>query len=421
MSDERFNGPPRRRRPEDFKVQIPQDELEGPRREDINSYSDPNASRQPDMAQAVEKAERAHQERNLEKRRKNRSFFRLIWLAVVILIGVTAGQYLVSGMYDMLAVGRSKVNVTVDIPEGSSTDKIAELLQQQGVIKRTDFFRLYSKIRKADGNYNSGTYKIDTDMDYEAIINHLQSDSNRVDIVTITFPEGVNALEIAQLLEKNGVCSQSEALAALKGSGSAETQKYSFLQDIKNSQERYYKLEGYLFPDTYDFFKNESPEQAIAKLLNNSKKKFSEELMKQVNSSGMSLDEVLTLASMIQAEAASEDDMYNISSVFHNRLESGNKDGLLRLQSDPTMYYPYRSKALVPSDIRETYVSRYSTYSIQGLPPGPICNPGEKAIDAALHPKDTNYYYFCHDAQRKPYYAKTLSEHQKNLKKAGLR
>jgi UPF0755 protein len=135
----------------------------------------------------------------------------------------------------------------------------------------------------------------------------------------------------------------------------------------------------------------------------------------------MTLDQLLTLASMIQAEAADKDDMAKVSSVFHNRLNSGGKDDLLRLRSDPTTYYPYRQKSLVPAELRDTYKSRYDTYTIEGLPPGPICNPGMDAIDAALNPADTDYYYFCHDAKGKAYYAKTNTQHQANLKKAGLR
>ena len=116
---------------------------------------------------------------------------------------------------------------------------------------------------------------------------------------------------------------------------------------------------------------------------------------------------------MIQAEAADKEDMYKVSSVFHNRLNSSGTGDLLRLRSDPTTYYPYRTKASVPSDIRETYKSKYDTYTIKGLPAGPICNPGAEAIDAALNPASTKYYYFCHGADEEIFYRRGDSPAQK--------
>ena len=146
-----------------------------------------------------------------------------------------------------------------------------------------------------------------------------------------------------------------------------------------------------------------------------------EELQEQIANSGMSMDEVLTLASIIQMEAADADDMYLVSSVLHNRLENGAQYDIYTLDCDSTMYYPYRTKEQVPEDQRETFVSTYNTYNLGGLPAGPICNPGLDAVKAALNPESTNYYYFCHDAEGNAYYARTSSEHEQNLVKAGLR
>ena len=135
----------------------------------------------------------------------------------------------------------------------------------------------------------------------------------------------------------------------------------------------------------------------------------------------MTLDEVLTLASIIQMEAANTDDMYMVSSVLHNRLENGSQYDIYTLDCDSTTYYPYRTKDDVPEAERDTFTSTYNTYTVRGLPAGPICNPGMDAIDAALNPQDTNYYYFCHDADGNAYYAVTAAEHQQNLVEAGLR
>lgn len=386
----------------------------------VSSYSDPNRPQklaERELARQ-ELSQKAHQIRNREKRRKNRRFFRFIWLIMVLLVSLLAGQYLVTGVNDMLASGRGSTSVTVDIPNNAPRDQVASILGQAGVIQDVDFFRLFSRLTKAPAHFKGGSYQVKTDMDYEALLNSLQSSKNRVDTVKITFTEGENALEISQALEKNGVCSAKDAVAVINGD--ALDSDFEMLQEIKNGSQRYYKLEGYLFPDTYEFFKNEDPTQAIKKMVSDCNSKLTKQIREKAAEKDMTLDQTLTLASMIQAEAADQNDMLIVSSVFHNRLKSS-KLALRRLSSDPTTYYPYRKLDAVPASIRSTYKSKYDTYTIEGLPPGPICSPGMEAIEAALNPSPTDYYYFCHDKNGKPYYAATSSQHQKNLKKAGLR
>lgn len=388
----------------------------------ISSYSDPReAQKQLDTiaeSPTAERARLAHKLRNKEKRRGNRRFFRLMWFSMVILLSLLAAKYFLFGVNDMLAAGRQKAAITVEIPKNATNAQVAQLLYNIGAIRDPYCFQLYAKLTKAPKIYDGGSYQINTAMDYEAIINSIQSAKNRVDTVKITITEGMNAVEIAEKLEKNGVCSQKDALAVMNGSKLDDS--FSMIQSITNSSERYYKLEGYLFPDTYEFFKNEDSGQTVKKLVSNCNTKLTKQIRDKAAEKNMSIDQLLTLASMIQAEAADKEDMYKVSSVFHNRLES-KKDALHYLSSDPTTYYPYRKQSLVPADIRNTYKSRYDTYTSKGLPPGPVCNPGLDAIDAALNPASTDYYYFCHDASGKAYYASTSSGHQANLKKAGLR
>jgi UPF0755 protein len=385
----------------------------------IHSYSDPKAAQRDRVLQrkAQERAEKEHKLRNKNKRKKNRFLFRTMWFIMVLLISILLSQLVTTGISDMLAEGREKVSVTVEMPKNPTTDQVAKILDEAGIIHDVNFFKLYSKLTKADGHYNNGSYKIDTSMDYEAIINNLQSNSNRVDTIKITFPEGVNALEIAALFEKNGVCTAKDVLAVINSD--QFDSGFEVIKAIMNSKDRYYKTEGYLFPDTYEFYKDEDPKTAIQKMVNNCNKKLTAEIRNKAAAEKMTVDQMMTLASMIQAEAADKEDMYKISSVFHNRLSS-TKGDLNRLRSDPTTYYPYRTKAAIPSNLRDTYKSKYDTYTIIGLPAGPICNPGVEAIDAALNPADTDYYYFCHDAKGKAYYAKTNAEHERNLVKAGL-
>ena len=143
-------------------------------------------------------------------------------------------------------------------------------------------------------------------------------------------------------------------------------------------------------------------------------------MREQIESRGMTIDEIMTLASIIQLEAANEQDMYVISSILQNRLRDGAQRDIYTLDCDSTYYYPYHDADDVPADIKDTFASTYNTYNIQGLPPGPVCNPGLDAIMAAINPDDTNYYYFCHDADGTPYYAETAAGHQANLERAGL-
>lgn len=387
----------------------------------ISSYSDPRAAEKARRAlnDAEIKAEKAHRWRNKEKGRKNKIFFKFIWIIMVLFVSVIIAQYMISGINDMLAIDKQKVSVTVDIPRNATTAQIADTLKEAGVIRDVNFFSIYSKLTKSDGHYNNGSYKLDTNVDYEAIISTLQSNFNRVDTIKITFKEGANILEIAALMEKNGVCSAKDVLAVINSDKFDD--QYEMIKAITNEKDRYYKLEGYLFPDTYEFYKDEDVEQAVNKLLSNCNKKLTKQIRNSAAGKNMTLDQLMTLASMIQAEAANKDDMYNVSSVFHNRLNSGGKGDLLRLRSDPTTYYPYRTKAAIPSDVSSSFKSRYDTYTIQGLPAGPICNPGADAIDAALNPSNTKYYYFCHDKDGKAYYAATNAQHETNLVKAGIK
>ncbi len=388
----------------------------------ISSYSDPaevqRRSGTRDGMSPARRAKLAHELRSREKGRKNRRFFRLMWLSMVLLTSALLAKYAVSGLEDMLAVGRQNVSVTVEIPKNASSDQVARLLYSAGAIRDADFFRLYAQLTKAPKTYGGGSYQITTGMDYLALINSIQSAKNRVDTVKLTFPEGSTVLEIADKLGKNGVCTTQAAVAAM--SGTQLDGNFSMLQAVTDSSERYYRLEGYLFPDTYEFFKNENPVQAVEKMVSNCNGKLTKQIRDRAAQEEMSVDRLLTLASMIQSEAADKDDMYKVSSVFHNRLNSS-KAVLRHLDSDPTLCYPYRTQALVPAAIRSTYKSRYDTYAIEGLPPGPICNPGIEAVDAALNPASTGYYYFCHDKNGKAYYASTAVQHQANLRKAGLR
>ncbi len=232
--------------------------------------------------------------------------------------------------------------------------------------------------------------------------------------VRVTFPEGSTVSQIALLLEQNGVCSAAEFMACANDITNIES--YGF--KIQNPEERAFILEGYVFPDTYDFYRNESPQSALKRFLKNTQTKLDEDIIKRCEELGYTVDEILTLASIVQEEAGDPSEMGKVSSVIHNRL---NSKKFSRLQCDvATFYLRDYVKPYVELDRYNTLIDLYNTYNCKGLPAGPITNVGMDAINAALYPEDTDYYYFVTDNDGDYLYAETWNEHLDNCDKAGL-
>ncbi len=413
--------------------------------EELNSYSaNPTHETGSVNKKVLRKAKKIDRKRRKRKAKKNRIVFRLVWFAMVLFLSVMIGEFIMVGVNDMLGVGREEDQVvTLTIPQDADIDTITDILYENNVIKTKWFFKLYAILTKSTTGFTQGTFEVATNKDYQALINYMQSDMNRTDVVTIRFTEGMSLKQYAKLLEDNKVCSASEFLAACN---SDDFDDYEFISSIPNASARPLKLEGYLFPDTYDFFVGEKVDTVIEKFLANYRRKIYGKktrvlgydkkmtVAERAETINMTMEEVLTLASLIQAEAANKDDMYMISAILHNRLATiphdgineNNEFGLDYLQLDSTKYYPYASLQDIPLAERKTFKSTYNTYDHKGLPPGPICNPGMEAIEAALTVGKTDYYYFCHKSATDtepavPYYAVTMEEHIENLKKAGLR
>ncbi len=428
------------------------------------------------------KALKEEKKRKKKKAKQNGCVFRVVWLVLVLILGVFLAEFLLVGINDLLGRNRgdSEEKIVIKVPSDANIDEIASILYKNGVISNDSYFRLYAKMTKDDDIvFTQGSYEMTNNMDYEAIINYLQSNANRVDIVSIRFTEGMTVLEIADKLAENKVCDKDEFLALCNSDEFDED--FTFLSTNRPKvAQTYYKLEGYLFPDTYDFYQGESAKTSIYRFLNNfesrmyytkqrievkedetqnegPKIKYDEDgdimydedgnvmyetdtdkrktkkyekltIEEQAARQGMTMDELIILASMIQSEAATAEDMNDVSSVFHNRLDTLKNDGYTsygeyikgHLDSDPTIFYPYK-KTTAPKN----FSGNYNTYKIEGLPAGSVCNPGMEAIKAALYPNSTNYYYFCHKAATeesaaKPYYASTSDQHQYNLVIAGL-
>ncbi|MBE6749170.1 MAG: endolytic transglycosylase MltG [Ruminococcaceae bacterium] len=229
----------------------------------------------------------------------------------------------------------------------------------------------------------------------------------------ITFIEGITLTECFELLEQNGVASYDALMNTAQNYAFTDYKIYS---DIPADESRCFKLEGYLFPDTYDFFLDEAPESVISRFLSNADVKITDDMRARANELGYTMDEIMIIASIIQAEGAFQSDAATIAGIIYNRLEDN-----MRLEMDSTYFYVTEDIAsFVGEENIEGYKEIYNTYDCFSLPQGPVCNPGMFAINAALYPEETDYYYFCHDKEGNTYYAKTYSEHLRNCDKAGL-
>ena len=273
--------------------------------------------------------------------------------------------------------------ITADI------DQVSTALKSAGVIEYKWLFKLFARIASASVKIDPGVYQISTRLDYRAIVTSLQSGSGELVTVTVTIPEGYTMDQIFALLEENNVSTAEKLYDA-----AANTQyDYSWLDaDTLGDPNR---LEGFLFPDTYEFYQGESSKTAINRFLKNFNNRFDEDMIQQAKELGFSVREIVTLASLVEKEAGDSDgERENVSSVIHNRLNAS-----MPLQLDSTINYINNSSTFQFTAADLETDSPYNTYLYSGLPAGPICNPGLAALKAALNPASTSYYYFAIDAE----------------------
>ena len=354
-----------------------------------------------------------------------------IWLIIILTIGVTIGRAIWVCAADVLAFGRKEEIVTISITEQDDMDSIAGKLQDAGLIRYPKLFLLYADLSKADQKLTTGTFTLNTLYDYHALVSQMSPrSSTRAVIEDVLIPEGFTCRQIFALLEQKGICSVA-SLEAWAAEG--DLKDYWFLENVERGDK--YCLEGYLFPDTYDFYENSTPKQALEKLLDGFEYRFSEELQAQLpvlndrlaemmRADGRSeeyilnhyvgLHELLTIASMIEKETAGNAESPKIASVIYNRLFAWG-DTPRYLNIDASVIYALGGKTnLTPEDM--TVDSPYNTYTNTGLTPGPIASPGLASIKAALEPEDTEFYYYVLDPNSDPaahHFSKTYEEHMK--------
>ena len=351
-----------------------------------------------------------------------------ILLVLVVLLALAVGGALLFARNEIGGNGRPGAEVTVSIPQGSGVSTIAQKLKDAGVIRSAYLFRWYVGQKGAASKLQYGDFTLQKSAcSYDAIIAALSTYA-KAETVRVTIPEGTTAIAIAQKMEAAGLCSAEDFL---KEANEGDFSKYTFWQYVPDdAPDRFMKCEGYLFPDTYEFLKDDTVHNYVATFYAQFDAQITEEMYAELEKQAMTLPELITLASFVQEEAGNRQDS-NVAQVFRNRLADGSPYPRLQsntsshIQSDDDNNYLWNWVAPYYGGwdkIPENIVAAYDTYSCTGLPAGPISNPGLAAIKAALTPEPDeaakNAYFFVTDLKGSYYYAHTLSEHNANCKTA---
>lgn len=311
---------------------------------------------------------------------------------------------------DMLALNKKEFNATVVLPasifQSETVDKlddkgvkigskrvshadmeyVAAALKDAGLIEYKWLFEAYSKVSGADKKLSPGEYELRSTYDYRALVQNMRAGSAATVTVTVTIPEGFTMHQIFLSLEESGVSTYNELMEAAAG----EAFNYSFLEGKEALGA--YRLEGYLFPDTYEFYVGMQASSAINKLLDNFNRKISQEMNDRIAELGMSIEDIVNVASLIEKEAANDDERAVIASVIYNRLNSD-----MFLGIDAAVLYPYTDHVGAPTAEMLSKDDPYNTRNRLGLPPTPISNPGLASLNAALWPESSGYFYYALD------------------------
>lgn len=361
----------------------------------------------------------------------------VIWLAITLAIGVSLGRMVWVCAAEVLAFGRPDQEYVLTVSSADNIDTIATKLKNTGLIKYPELFKLYADLTDAEEDISVGTFTLNSKFDYMALVNAMSYHSPARESIEILIPEGYTCAQIFSLLEENGVCTAQE-LEEYAANG--EIKERWFLEGIERGDK--YCLEGYLFPDTYQFYTDDEPGRVIGKFLDNFDNRFTD-LMKSrldplnerlakvlaargydeatIESRKITIREIVIIASMIEKETSDDAESYNISSVIYNRLT--NPANYPYLNIDATIIYALggnidpetgKTKPLTNDDLQMDHP--YNTYTVKGLIPGPISNPGRNSLNAALDPTVTDYYFYVYNPNTsKHLFAKTPAEHEKNV------
>ncbi|MCD8005306.1 MAG: endolytic transglycosylase MltG [Oscillospiraceae bacterium] len=382
------------------------------------------------------KRERKSAQRRQKKKKQRAWVWALLYVAFIIGASMLLGTLGWNLATDVLAFNKGDTTVEVTLSsdyfeisteEAETTDEdgqtstettttyqvdmgyVAQQLKDNGLIRYKWLFRLFVSVTGSGTKFRPGSYTLDTTMDYRALVTNMGSSNSNRATVSITFIEGSTVDQIFQQLEDNGVASVED----LQETAASYDFDYDFLEDLELGD--YLRLEGYLFPDTYEFYLEESAISVLDRFLDRLDEIFTEELREQAEEMGYSVHEILTIASIIERETTGSD-RATIASVIYNRLERPTDETLGYLNMDSTIYYV--TGITVTVEDYQTVDSPYNTYLYTGLPPGPIANPGYSSIYAALNPEDTDYYYYTMNPETEEHdFSSTYVEHTAKINK----
>lgn len=348
----------------------------------------------------------------------------LIWLLVIALVGATLGHTLWVSCADLMAFGKPDKQVTVTVTAQDTIETIAQKLYDADLIEYPTLFKLFATLTGKDEDIDIGTFTLNSKYDYNAMINNMINYGPSREVIDVMIPEGYTCAQIFALMEEKGVCTAAE-LEEYAANGTLS--EYWFLEGVERGDK--YCLEGYLFPDTYQFYTNDEPRNVLEKFLDGFDYRFTDvmknklETIQSRTGLDLSIRDVVIIASMVEKETASNAESYEISQVIFNRLKNSGTYPCLNI--DATLIYALggnvdpetgMTKPLTEQDMKMDHP--YNTYTNRGLPPGPISNPGRNSLDAALDPQsDYTYYFYVYNPHSgKHMFARTLAEHEENIR-----
>jgi UPF0755 protein len=342
----------------------------------------------------------------LDNRRRGRRW--LTGMAAIccflLLAAGGAAYYVYQGLQPVDPLGQP-VTKNVTIPKGSSVREIGYLLEQQGLIRDADLFAYYVKVKGIGSSLQAGDYQFQTGQSVDQLLQKLVAGDTVANTVRFTVPEGWNVEQIADALTKKGLINKQKFLQEVNSGAFPE---FPFVASIPHKEGRKYRLEGYLFPETYEVEKGASEREIIAKMLAQFQKELQPDWTSKLKQRNMSLDDAVILASIVEREVVVDKERPIVAGVYYNRLREG-----WLLQADATVQF-----ILGKQRDRITYddlkiKNPYNTYVYPGLPPGPIASPGRASLAAVVQPATHDYFFYVtkKDGSSEHYFSRTLEEH----------
>ncbi|MEG2928971.1 MAG: endolytic transglycosylase MltG [Oscillospiraceae bacterium] len=335
-------------------------------------------------------------------------------LCVIVILACIGGYFAWDMSSDSKGKNLTEQEITIEVPKGSGANAVGKILKASGVIKNDLYFKLYVKKNPVEG-LQYGTFTMKKGMAYGDIIKTLTVVQDKRQTVSVTIPEGSTIIKFSKLVEEAGLCSAQEFIDTVE---STDWSAYRFYQYVREDVNKPFKMEGFLFPDTYEFFPDATPQQIAEKMVAHFDSMITDKMYEDMEKAGFNLQDIVTLASYVQEEAGDPKNQGDVAAVFLNRLKPGSPHP--KLESDVSYYYmrefiePYLGVGRDKSPIEMQ--NAINTYNCVGIPVTPVSSPGIDAIMATIYPTENSpYYFFLTDLTGKYYYAKTYEEHAQNI------